>query len=459
MTKPSLLILDDEQEVLNALNRVLRKDFDLYLFSDPFQALDFYRDKPVPLVVSDMRMPHMDGAKFLARIAEINEKSKRFLLTGHADINTTVAAVNEGKISHFFSKPWDNDDLIKQLKAAAAVYNKSATSKQLFKQNIKENEKLVSLNASMKQMVRQSQKKIHHYSLSQTKNFTRFKKTFSAFIDIFADTIALHTQDKTRHNYRIAAQARHIATQLKCEKLATFEIYVAGLLYETGKLYLPQSLLQQTYEQLSHQEQSTYQYFYQNCEPLLGSVDELTAIIEIIKHIPQPYDTKEYDQEDDRSETGIDAATPKQAPPLGSKILSIVIFFDNLLIDRQTSLTISYLEAIRKITLLSGEIFDPQLVACFIKFIEDMQVIEDDNGDSNVNETIEYVINTSQLTEGMQISQNLILEGHSILLTQGTVIKKKHIEKLRDIEEEQHTQLIIFISRDSDIRSSHSDCA
>jgi len=122
MSKPELLILDDEQEVLNALNRVLRKDFELYLFSDPHQALAFYEGSPVPLIISDMRMPIMDGATFLARISKIHHKSKRFLLTGHADINLTEAAVNEGDISHHFAKPWDNIELISKLKLSYNLY-------------------------------------------------------------------------------------------------------------------------------------------------------------------------------------------------------------------------------------------------------------------------------------------------------------------------------------------------
>ena len=80
MEKASLLILDDEKEVLNALNRVLRKHFQLYLFSDPNEALSCYEENPhIPLVITDMRMPIMDGATFLGKIIDINPSCKRFL--------------------------------------------------------------------------------------------------------------------------------------------------------------------------------------------------------------------------------------------------------------------------------------------------------------------------------------------------------------------------------------------
>jgi len=122
MSKPELLILDDEKEVLNALNRVLRRDFGLHLFSDPYQALAFYESSPVPLIISDMRMPIMDGATFLARISKLHHISKRFLLTGHAGINLMEAAVNEGDILHYFTKPWDNIELISTLKSFYNLY-------------------------------------------------------------------------------------------------------------------------------------------------------------------------------------------------------------------------------------------------------------------------------------------------------------------------------------------------
>ena len=150
MEKPSLLILDDEKEVLNALNRVLRKHFQLYLFSDANEAIGFYQDNPnIPLVLTDMRMPIMDGATFLGKIIEINSHCKRFLLTGHADINSTVIAVNEGKISHYFSKPWDNEELISKLKSTYELYLNERKTKQLLKVNLAKNAELSLINLSL----------------------------------------------------------------------------------------------------------------------------------------------------------------------------------------------------------------------------------------------------------------------------------------------------------------------
>ena len=154
MAKTSLLILDDEPEVLNALKRTLRNEFELFLFSEPLRALEFYRDNPVPLILSDMRMPVMDGATFLTIVAKINPRSKRFLLTGHSDIDRTVAAVNDGKITHYFNKPWDNKALTEQLHQANKAYVSELKSLKLFKVNHDNNVELELQNASMEQMRR-----------------------------------------------------------------------------------------------------------------------------------------------------------------------------------------------------------------------------------------------------------------------------------------------------------------
>ena len=211
MDKPSLLILDDEKEVLNALNRVLRKHFQLYLFSDANEAIGFYQDNPnIPLILTDMRMPVMDGATFLGKIIDINPHCKRFLLTGHADINLTVTAVNEGKICHYFSKPWDNGELIAELTSAYQLYLNERKTKQLLKINLAKNAELSLINSSLELETNKSQKKLQLISAREANGFVRLKKTFSTFIDIYAETICLHNQVVTRHNFRVADHARLI---------------------------------------------------------------------------------------------------------------------------------------------------------------------------------------------------------------------------------------------------------
>lgn len=427
MSKPALLVVDDEKEVLNALNRALRKEFELYLFSDPTSALEFYRDKPIPLVISDMRMPVMDGATLLSNISEINPNSKRFLLTGHADINLTVAAVNEGKISHYFAKPWCNTELIAELKNAFSIYLSEMNSIKLLQINKEKNAKLALLNSSMELEVNKSKQKLALVSSKEVKNFARLKKTFNTFVNIYANSIALHTEEFSQHNYRIANHARYIAEQQGCDKLLSYQIYIAGLLYEAGKLGLSQELLRQPYESLNHQEQGVFDNFYNIGANLLAEVDELTYVVEIIKHISELYNG-----------SGMPEHLSSDEIPLGSRIIAIVSYFDNLVIGRQTSTVVSVTEAKQRLESLCRSRFDPELVTFYLTMLEGFP------GSSKV-EKLEFPIDLMQLREGLILAHDVINNSSNVLLTKGTVIENNHIEKLTTISNDREEQFIVFI--------------
>ncbi len=427
MDKPSLLILDDEREVLNALNRVLRKHFQLFLFSDANEAIGFYQDNPnIPLILTDMRMPIMDGATFLGKIIDINPHCKRFLLTGHADINLTVTAVNEGKISHYFSKPWDNQELISELNSAYELFVNEKKTQQLLKVNLAKNAKLSLINSSLELETNKNQKKLQLISTREANSFVRLKKTFSTFIDIYAETICLHNQDTSRHNFRVAAHARLIAEQQLCDKLTTFQIYIAGLLYEAGKLALNQDILNKPIAVLSQLEKSLYSGFYQKSYQLIKKIDELTFVAEIIKHIPENYNG---------------SAAPGYLSgkdiPLGSRILAIVSMYDNLVNGRQLTKKASTSEAKIRIKELSGSMFDPVLVNQYLEILDERPKPNEGN--------IDYLLNTVDLSPGSVLTRDILNTDGKPMLTKGTVLELHHIEKLIEIEKDQAEIFYIYV--------------
>ncbi|KGJ86565.1 HD domain-containing phosphohydrolase [Colwellia psychrerythraea] len=426
MDKPSLLILDDEKEVLNALNRVLRKHFQLYLFSDANEAIGFYRDNPnIPLILTDMRMPVMDGATFLGKIIEINGQCKRFLLTGHADINLTVTAVNEGKISHYFSKPWDNEELIAELKNAYELFINERKTKQLLKVNLAKNAELSLINSSLELETNKTQQKLQLISTREANSFGRLKKTFSTFIDIYAETICLHTQDVTRHNFRVAAHARLIAEKQGCNKLTIFQIYIAGLLYETGKLALEQCLLNKSVETMSQQEKNLYGVFYQKSYELLNKVDELSFVAEIIKNIPASYN----------GNTAPEHLAAEEIP-LGSRIIAIVSMYDNLVNGRQTQLKTPTVEAKHRIKELAKTMFDPSLVNQYLTVLAEQP--------SSKEGKVDYLLNSSDLREGMTLTRDIVNTDKNPMLTKGTEVEQHHIDKLIKIEKDQGEFFLIY---------------
>lgn len=88
--KLNVLLLDDENDILKALNRVLRMDYNVVTFDNGADALEYLQENPIHIIISDMRMPEMDGADFLAKAREMQPDTVRLLLTGYADIQSTV---------------------------------------------------------------------------------------------------------------------------------------------------------------------------------------------------------------------------------------------------------------------------------------------------------------------------------------------------------------------------------
>ncbi len=112
MDNITILFVDDELSILSTLKRLLRREpYDILTAESGQQGLDILANKAVNIVISDMRMPHMSGAEFLQQVKQHYPHTKRIIMSGYADIDAVVDAVNQGGICHFISKPWDNDEL------------------------------------------------------------------------------------------------------------------------------------------------------------------------------------------------------------------------------------------------------------------------------------------------------------------------------------------------------------
>lgn len=133
--KPKVLIVDDETEVLSSIADLLRKDFHIFTTFDVQEALDVLASEMVfSLVISDQRMPVMTGAELLGRVASISPDTARILLTGYADIEAVIEAVNQGGIVHYITKPWDANRLLSQLKPIARRHALLQENRKLIRQ-------------------------------------------------------------------------------------------------------------------------------------------------------------------------------------------------------------------------------------------------------------------------------------------------------------------------------------
>ena len=107
-----VMVVDDKSSVLNALKRSLRREgWELQTFADPVVALIYANREPVDLVISDYRMPQMDGVTFLKEMRAIQPDAFRIVLSGQADMAGVLKAVNQAEIYRFITKPWDDMEL------------------------------------------------------------------------------------------------------------------------------------------------------------------------------------------------------------------------------------------------------------------------------------------------------------------------------------------------------------
>ena len=112
-TPPTVVIVDDEEMVVTSLESflTLETDYEVRTFLSPAEALDFVVNNDVSLIVSDYLMPDMDGITFLAKVRDAKPDVTRIILTGYADKENAIKAINEVGLYQYVEKPWDNDDL------------------------------------------------------------------------------------------------------------------------------------------------------------------------------------------------------------------------------------------------------------------------------------------------------------------------------------------------------------
>lgn len=146
--KVNILYVDDEENNLISFKAVFRLKYQVYTATDVVEAMRILETAPVEIIITDQRMPKMTGTEFLEKVLEKFPNPMRILLTGYSDMSAMVEAVNKGKIFHYLTKPWNEEELDLTIKRAFEVYEAD--------QNVREmNEKLAISNGQLEFLLRQ----------------------------------------------------------------------------------------------------------------------------------------------------------------------------------------------------------------------------------------------------------------------------------------------------------------
>lgn len=130
-TKPSVLIVDDEPDVLFSLTGLLRRDFQVFTAQSGAEAMNVMAEQDVHVIMTDQRMPKMTGTELMGRVRAEHPDAVRIIFTGYADTRAVVDAINSGELYRYISKPWDPDDLIEVLREAARKYSETIAEAEL----------------------------------------------------------------------------------------------------------------------------------------------------------------------------------------------------------------------------------------------------------------------------------------------------------------------------------------
>ncbi len=414
----TLLCVDDEANILSSLRRLFRPHgYKVLVAGSGAEGLELLAGEHVDLIISDMRMPGMDGAAFLAEARKRYPQTVRLLLTGYADMESTIAAINSGQIARYIAKPWNDQDVLLTVREALERQALQREKDRLEALARQQNEELKALNASLEQKVeaRTRELKTAHEKL---------KQNFLTSIRVFANLIELREGANTGHSRRVADLARKIAIRLNFSPVDVQDVMLAGLLHDVGKIGLPDDLLGKPVSHMSGDELGLLRKHPASGQATLMGLDNLRQAGSFIRSHHERWDGQGYP--DHLSGLAI---------PFGARIIAVANDFDGLQIGSLSPRRLKPEEAIAFIQQNRGKRYCPQVVDAFL----------DTMGAHDSNPTAISEMNPSSLRPGMVLARDLVTRDGVMLLAADFVLDENLIRQLRDLEASEGMRLSIAI--------------
>ncbi|MEH6444717.1 MAG: HD domain-containing phosphohydrolase [Oceanospirillaceae bacterium] len=249
----SVLLVDDEKPILNALKRLLMPlKCKIHCAASGNEALEILANETVDIVISDMRMPQMSGDELLAQVAQKWPNTERVVLSGYADVDATISAINQGNISRFLLKPWSDQEVITTVTKSFSLRQLMLKNQQLEKLTQQKNQQLAELNHSLEQKVVQRTQQLQSTNSELQESYRAIVKMFSSLIDSRLKTLNNSTPlSFNQLLLDLAAKFDITGNELK-------QLHFAWQLRHIGKLSFSDELLATPYLLLSVQQQRTF---------------------------------------------------------------------------------------------------------------------------------------------------------------------------------------------------------
>ncbi len=140
--KIRILYIDDEVNNLNVFKAAFRREYDITLCGSPIEAFEILNSNEFEVIITDQRMPEMNGTEFLASILKTHPEPMRILLTGYSDIEAVIDAINKGEVYRYVTKPWLENELRGVITSAFEVFSLRRENKLLTQSLLQANEQL-----------------------------------------------------------------------------------------------------------------------------------------------------------------------------------------------------------------------------------------------------------------------------------------------------------------------------
>jgi response regulator RpfG family c-di-GMP phosphodiesterase len=423
----TILIVDDESNILSSLQRLFRPlGYRIFTATSAQEALDILQGEAVDLIISDMRMPQMSGAEFFEQVMQRWPDTVRILLTGYADITSTVAAINKGGIYKYISKPWEDNDIKFSVIRALEQKYLEQERRRLEALTIKQNNELQELNEGLEDTVRARTAEIEQIAAMLQKSNDTLKDYYQSTVEVFSSLSETRFGGMSGHTRRIAELCDQIAAGTDMVDFERENLRFAALLHNLGKLTLPDVILQKSFEELTAGERTAVME-----SPVLGaaflmSLEPLKGAASLIRSQCERYDGRGYPD-----------GLKGEMIPLGARILALAKGVVELQSSGSKGQSLTECQIKDRIMASRGRHYDAGVVDIYLRLSGD---------DGSVVEK-EVIVVGDDLQPGMVVSRDVQTKSGVLLLAKGHIIDESLINKIKDLSKNTKTKYFLHIKQ------------
>ncbi|GAB3472270.1 response regulator [Massilia terrae] len=426
VARATVLCVDDEKNILAALRRLFRAHGYEVLTEESAQAgLALLDTRKVDVVISDMRMPEMDGVEFLEQVRLRSPGSMRLLLTGNADVRLILDAVNRGEIYRYVTKPWDDHEMLLVVRHALERKAMADEQQRLEALAHRQNEQLRELNHGL-------EAKVAERTAELEASNEKLKRNFLTSIQVFSSIIELRGAKLAGHSRRVADLARRLARRLDVDHRESQQIFVAGLLHNIGKVGFSDAMLEMPVSRMHGDMLGLYRRYPERGEQLLMPLEELREAAALVRAHQERFDGEGFP---DRL-SGLDI-------PLGARILALASDYDNLQVGVLAEQSLRPEQAAKIVIDSRGKRYDPTVVAAFEEVL---------SGRVPVEPTQDRALLVHELRPGMRTTRDLVRRDGSLLLSAEHVLTERMIRQLADLERMAGATFSVYVKMEGEAR-------